>query len=142
MLETTAVEVSVGMRVVLGIVDLGELQTSVFVELLIMKLLIGTEHLPGETDKSLFEDQHFVFTWPRLALFQTSLFDYRQLYCWVLIGSYLILADPDSGGSAVRQSVQVLSYWRVMVHIEGQYEAAWEHSRHGVIYLGTKTHHF
>ena len=57
----------------------------------------------------------------------------------MLIGSYLFLADLDSGGIAVGPSVQVLSYWRVMVHMEGQYEAAWEHSGHGVIYLGTKT---
>lgn len=43
--EATAIEVAVGTGVVLVIVNLGELQTPVVMELLSMEVLMGAEHL-------------------------------------------------------------------------------------------------
>ena len=45
MSEAAAIEVAVGPRVVLGVVNLRELQTSVRVEVLSMEVLMGTENL-------------------------------------------------------------------------------------------------
>lgn len=43
--KATAIEVAVGMGVEFVIVDLRKLQTSVFMEILPMEVLMGTEHL-------------------------------------------------------------------------------------------------
>jgi hypothetical protein len=53
--EATAIEVAVGPCVVLGIVNLWELQTSIKVEVLSMEVLMGTENLDQwNNDTSLF----------------------------------------------------------------------------------------
>ena len=55
MSEATAIEVAVGTCVVLGIVNLWELQTSIKVEVLSMEVLMGTENLDQwNNDTSLF----------------------------------------------------------------------------------------
>lgn len=46
--EAAAIEVAVGVGVVLSIVDLRELQTTILVKILPMEVLMGTKHLYRE----------------------------------------------------------------------------------------------
>lgn len=45
MSEAAAIEIAVGVGVVLAIVDLGELQTSILMKIIAVEVLVGTEDL-------------------------------------------------------------------------------------------------